>query len=243
MLENVRWLLHLKFERYRRTVVEEPLEEDGYVPMGWKLPQAKNFGVPQLRPRLIFVAVKRQYAEHFFWPHPEEYAEPPTVGEALLREMNRRGWKGAGTWAARATAIAPTLVGGSKKHGGPDLGPTQARKQWERLGVNGKLVALEPPDASANGQPPILTVRMVSILQAFPVDWPFWGKKTAAYRQLGNAFPPPVAEAVGRKIAAAIRSGDSPDSTTASCGETPTQEAHGQHQSRFASATAARWSE
>ncbi|WP_347239717.1 DNA cytosine methyltransferase [Streptomyces lydicus] len=35
-----------------------------------------------------------------------------------------------------------------------------------------------------------------------PVDtWVFEGRKTSAYRQVGNAFPPPVAEAVGRSIA------------------------------------------
>jgi DNA (cytosine-5)-methyltransferase 1 len=207
MLENVRGLLHPKFDDYRRTVVEEPLMQDGYVPMGWQLLEAKNFGVPQLRPRVIFVALKQEYAAYFSWPQPHEYVEPPSVGRALLPEMRRRGWKGAKAWADQARGIAPTLVGGSKKHGGPDLGPTQARKQWAKLGVNGKLVALEPPDASANGDPPILTVRMAAILQGFPANWPFWGKKTAAYRQVGNAFPPPVAEAIGLKIAAAIRTG------------------------------------
>jgi DNA (cytosine-5)-methyltransferase 1 len=122
--------------------------------------------------------------------------------------MGRRGWNGAREWAAKADTIAPTLVGGSKKHGGPDLGPTQARKQWEKLHVNGKLVALKPPERNANGEPPILTVRMAAILQGFPVEWPFWGSKTAAYRQVGNAFPPPVAEAVARRIAAALRAVD-----------------------------------
>jgi len=51
---------------------------------------------------------------------------------------------------------------------------------------------------------PKLTVRMVARLQGFPDDWEFVGKKTAAYRQVGNAFPPPVASAVGRAIASAF---------------------------------------
>jgi DNA (cytosine-5)-methyltransferase 1 len=41
---------------------------------------------------------------------------------------------------------------------------------------------------------------MVARVQGFPDSWEFAGKKTAAYRQVGNAFPPPVAEAVGRAI-------------------------------------------
>ena len=38
-----------------------------------------------------------------------------------------------------------------------------------------------------------------------PPDWGFYGRKTAAYRQIGNAFPPPVARAVGITIRLAIQ--------------------------------------
>lgn len=41
---------------------------------------------------------------------------------------------------------------------------------------------------------------MVARLQGFPDDWEFSGKKTKAYRQVGNAFPPPVAKAMGRQL-------------------------------------------
>jgi DNA (cytosine-5)-methyltransferase 1 len=45
---------------------------------------------------------------------------------------------------------------------------------------------------------------MAARVQGFPDNWRFAGCKTAAYRQVGNAFPPPVASAVGRSIAAAL---------------------------------------
>jgi DNA (cytosine-5)-methyltransferase 1 len=213
LLENVRGLLHERFDEYRHETIEAPLiaEELGYVSFGWRLVEARQFGVPQLRPRAVFVAILAEYADGFAWPGQDEHIEPPTVGKALRKEMASGGWNGAEAWAKRANGIAPTLVGGSKKHGGPDLGPTQARAQWAKLGVNGKLVAKEPPPKTWNGDPPILTVRMAAILQGFPASWPFWGSKTAAYRQVGNAFPPPVAEAIGRKIAAALPARDSGD--------------------------------
>ena len=59
--------------------------------------------------------------------------------------MASKGWKGVAEWCRHANGIAPTLVGGSKKHGGPDLGPTRARKQWEKLGVDGLGIANEAP--------------------------------------------------------------------------------------------------
>jgi DNA (cytosine-5)-methyltransferase 1 len=51
---------------------------------------------------------------------------------------------------------------------------------------------------------PRLTVRMVARLQGFPDEWEFSGRKTAAYRQVGNAFPPPVARALGTAIRTAL---------------------------------------
>jgi DNA (cytosine-5)-methyltransferase 1 len=104
-----------------------------------------------------------------------------------------------------ANSIGPTVVGGSKKHGGPDLGPTRARRQWAQLRVNGVSIANEAPEPSfALDGMPRLTVQMVARIQGFPDSWQFVGKKTAAYRQVGNAFPPPVAAAIGAEIARAL---------------------------------------
>jgi DNA (cytosine-5)-methyltransferase 1 len=51
---------------------------------------------------------------------------------------------------------------------------------------------------------------MAARIQGFPDYWQFSGKKTAAYRQIGNAFPPPVAYAVGEQIKAAMNSAAKP---------------------------------
>jgi DNA (cytosine-5)-methyltransferase 1 len=104
-----------------------------------------------------------------------------------------------------AQQIAPTIVGGSKKHGGPDLGPTRAKRAWASLGVDGHVIANSPPGPEHQGMPR-LTVRMVARLQGFPDYWEITGAKTNAYRQVGNAFPPPVAKIFGEAIAAALSS-------------------------------------
>jgi DNA (cytosine-5)-methyltransferase 1 len=200
MLENVRGLLDAAFDAYRSRL-ERNLRRLGYVST-WRLLQASDYGVPQLRPRAVLIALRADERPFFTWPEPSPTAAP-SVGRALLYAMGSAGWSGAEEWAARADRIAPTLVGGSKKHGGPDLGPTRAKRAWAELGVDGHGIADAPPQPGFCGVPR-LTNAMAAILQGFPDNWVFAGRKTAAYRQIGNAFPPPVARAVGAQLALAL---------------------------------------
>lgn len=200
MIENVRGFLDSVFEDYRLHLKAQ-LKKMGYE-ADWRLLNASEFGVPQLRPRVVIVALQKKYVSNFEWPTANK-ANPKTVGQTLYEHMAANGWKGASHWRDRADDIAPTVVGGSKKHGGPDLGPTRAKRAWAALGVNGHTIAEEAPDRDFVGMPR-LTVPMVALLQGFPKEWTITGKKTAAYRQVGNAFPAPVAAAVAAQLRDAI---------------------------------------
>ena len=203
MLENVRGLFDPKFADYRNEI-KDKLESMGYV-CAWELVQTHHYGVPQLRPRALLIALQEQYAPYFVWPLGV-VAPPPTVGQLLKEAMASNGWEGAAEWAKQADGIAPTLVGGSKKHGGADLGPTRAKQAWAKLGVDGKGLADAPPEKGFTGMPR-LTLQMTARVQGFPPEWEFTGKKTPAYRQVGNAFPPPVAKAIGIAIKKALLAG------------------------------------
>lgn len=204
MLENVRGLSMPRFAGYRQHVLDR-LGEMGYF-ADWRLLHASEFGVPQLRPRFVLVALQDQYAPYFTWPEPQ--STTPTVGAVLHDLMASRGWEGADEWARRANGVGPTIVGGSKKHGGADLGPTRAKRAWAELGVDAMGVADEPPgpgDVFKVG--PKLTCEMVARIQGWQDtdEWVFEGRKTSRYRQIGNAFPPPVAQAIGTSIRRALK--------------------------------------
>ena len=201
LLENVRGLASARFAGYRKEIITR-LEAAGYF-VHWQLIQASEHGVPQLRPRFVLVAMKREYDQYFAWPRP--VLSPPTVSETLYDLMAAEGWPGVDAWAEKASGIGPTLVGGSKKHGGADLGPTRAREGWKKLGVRGTSLAdtAPGPDFPVD-ELPRLTVRMTARIQGFPDDWEFAGRKTSNYRQIGNAFPPPVARALGVSIKNAL---------------------------------------
>ncbi|MFI6344416.1 DNA cytosine methyltransferase [Streptomyces sp. NPDC050560] len=269
MIENVRGILdppHV-FMDYRRQIVNRLFELGYHVPKTdsawsvskqnelmnqvWRRLDAYLFGVPQLRPRAILVAIRQDIVDangEFVWPR-RTTGKGLNVLEALEATMRKRCkpyWKlnekglpakpGQRTgkdvfdlWRKRAQravlrsevrrpdellmGLAPTLVGGSRKHGGADLGPTRAKRAWLEYGVNAMGVAndhgpgTDPERDLFRDEGPMLTVEQAAIIQGFPPEWVFQGGKTARYRQVGNAFPPPVAEAVGRAIAAVLRPG------------------------------------
>lgn len=201
MLENVRGLASNRFTTYRGSIIDA-LKSLGYE-ADWQLLYSSEYGVPQLRPRFILVAFRRRDFPKFKWPSP--VGTPPTVGEVLGSYMAADGWPGAEEWAMRANGIAPTLVGGSKKHGGADLGPTRAKRAWAELGVDGRGIANEAPnEETPEDFVPKLTNQMAALIQGFDPSWKFAGRKTSVYRQIGNAFPPPVARAIGTSIASAL---------------------------------------
>lgn len=248
MIENVRGIMDPKFADYRDWILarlqggsyrgedgQQVYERGlGYTVCEWGVLEASDFGVPQLRPRAILVAIRKDVLKDdlkYVWPTPT-YEEPVSVAESLegsMRDRYGRYFEGKHAQRARAAydrwleaaqrraaelkgkggGIAPTLVGGSKKHGGADLGPSRAKAAWRQLGVSGLGVANDADTCERKGTEerdlfgpdgPMLTVEQAAIIQGFPADWKFAGGKTAQYRQVGNAFPPPVAKAVGESI-------------------------------------------
>jgi DNA (cytosine-5)-methyltransferase 1 len=193
---------------------------------GWEVIDCSHYGVSQQRKRAVLVAFSEAPAfRHFTWPEPSP-RPPVSVGTRLLSLAGANGWAGAALWAVRARGIAPTVVGGSTKHGGADLGASQGKAAWRKLGIDPMGIADGPPgpdgkyprgkgltgDAGETGL--MLTTEMAARLQGFPPDWVFRGGKTARYRQVGNAFPPPAAARIGLAVRAALtaertRTGDS----------------------------------
>jgi DNA (cytosine-5)-methyltransferase 1 len=209
LIENVPGLAESdRYEPFRRFAQAE-LSHLGYE-FSWFVVNAVDFGVPQNRKQGVLVAVESRRAKAFRPPAPT-VQQPMTVGAALGASMASRGWRDAARWAAQADRPAPTLVGGSKNRGGADLGPTGAKQTWATMGVNGHTVGDEIPGPDFVWDPALgrdhmvkLTVEQAALLQGFPETWEIAGRKTPRYRQVGHATPPPVGQALGRAVAAAL---------------------------------------
>ncbi|WP_223273197.1 DNA cytosine methyltransferase [Nocardia cerradoensis] len=239
LIENVRGLMDPKFSTYRAWIKSQ-IADLGYNLGAWEILEASNFGVPQLRPRAILVAFRDDVIRDIDYTMPEKTCDDPvSIAEILEPSMRERfdnvnaehserarqafeRWRDtarnrASELKGKGGGVAPTLVGGSKKHGGADLGPSRARAAWKQLGISGIGVANDIETCLNKGTEerdlfrpdgPMLTVRQAAIVQGFPDEWEFSGGKTAQYRQVGNAFPPPVAKAVGESIIKVLKEAD-----------------------------------
>jgi DNA (cytosine-5)-methyltransferase 1 len=209
LIENVPGLAHSDEYQQFRDFARAELAHLGYE-FRWFVINAVDFGVPQNRRQGVLVAIERRSAAAFRPPAPT-VQEPTTVGAALEQSMASHGWTDAARWAAQADQPAPTLVGGSKNRGGADLGPTGAKRKWATMGVNAHTVGDTVPGPDFIWDPELgrdnmvkVTVEQAALLQGFPATWEFAGRKTARYRQVGHATPPPVGTALGRAVAEAL---------------------------------------
>ncbi|MEU0210063.1 DNA cytosine methyltransferase [Streptomyces canus] len=209
LIDNVPGLAHSDEYQQFREFAHAELTHLGYK-FSWFVLNAVDFGVPQNRRQGVLVAVERQRAGAFRPPMPT-VQEPMTVGAALEASMASRGWKDAARWTTQADRPAPTLVGGSRNRGGADLGPTGAKNTWATMGVNAHTVGDVIPGPDFEWNPELgrdgmvkITVEQAALLQGFPETWEITGRKTARYRQVGQATPPPVGRALGRSVLAAL---------------------------------------
>jgi DNA (cytosine-5)-methyltransferase 1 len=214
VLENIpTFLTASKFDAERRQV------RDTIAELGYELESAvltaTDFGVPQHRPHGFMIAMSPKDMEHFTWPCPGS-GSCPSLGETLAESMASQGWPGAAAWAARATEPAPLIMGGATGRGGADLGASRAKAIWQRFDVFGGSIgdSVPGPDFRLDREIeprlglPRLTVDQVALLQGFETDWKIDGRKTSAYRQISQTTPPPIAAALGRRIAIALNTAD-----------------------------------
>ncbi|WP_405799045.1 DNA cytosine methyltransferase [Streptomyces sp. NBC_01506] len=209
LIENVPGLAGAPEFAEFRDFAHKELVHLGYT-FNWFVLNAADFGVPQDRKQGVLVAMKRDGSRDYR-PPEATVSRHVSVGQALHASMSARGWTDADDWAASADVVAPTVVGGSEKRGGADVGPTGTKRAWARMGINGGAFSEEVPgpdgvqESDTSGSPlKKLTVAQTAVLQSFPAGWQFAGGKTARYRQIGHASPPPVGHALGMSIAEAL---------------------------------------
>jgi DNA (cytosine-5)-methyltransferase 1 len=162
-----------------------------------------DYGLAQGRPRVAFVGFRDPDAMARFQPPPTFPQWGSSLSDAIGDLVSANGWAGYAEWAELANQRCPTIVGGSRKSDKFSFACGHTRETWRLLGIDSTELSATAPSANHRG-PFRLTLAMGARIQGFPDGWRFEGKKKQIKSQIGNAFPPVMAKAVGLAIYAAL---------------------------------------
>lgn len=177
ILENVRGLV---FDRKAFRIVLDAFEAEWLTT--WAVLDAADYGVPQHRDRLFVIGFKDPSARAVFrWSQPTHAPAGGLFGRPYVTAREAIGL----AYDAPSPCVTATEHKSAVRGSQP---MSRRRRATERLDLGRRLAIAE-----------------LAAIQAFPASWTLSGDIESQHRQIGNAVPPPLAEAVARSVMTALR--------------------------------------
>lgn len=221
LLENV---AGMAFNVHAETLqhIVKTAEDLGYK-VEYRVLNAADYGVPQIRQRFILIGTLNG---HFDWPLAT-HSDPKLLGEAppwttagsVLGDLDTdenaddTGHFAGGRHHDLLKLIPPgdNYLFLTEKRGYPDPKFEWRKRYWSfLLKLSPEMPSWTIQARRSNNMGPlhwrnrILRIDEVKRLQTFPDDWVLTGKVEDQWRQVGNAVPPMLAEAIGRSLIQAV---------------------------------------
>jgi len=206
-----------------RLVLAE-IEKIGYK-VDYKLLNTADYGVPQARERVVMLGSRDGDLLEFPKPTHSKTSENGLKPWVTLRDAfdglnekepefsnyseNRlkflRQVPMGGNWRSLPAEVQEEAMGGAYKSGGGKVG-FYRRLNWDKPSPT---VTTSPHQKATDMCHPELdrplSVREYARIQQFPDDWQFVGKTAQKYKQIGNAVPVGLGNAIGKSIYAALK--------------------------------------
>lgn len=221
--ENVRGLLrHDNGETIQAMI--DILDDLGYEVIPPKLLHAINYRVPQKRERVFIIGIRKNTNITFDWPTPGNRVYtlkdalqkgdlydsdvPPSGGQKYpaSKEKVLKLVPPGGYWRDLPVELQKEYMQGSYYLGGGKTGMAR-RISWDEPSLT---LTCSPAQKQTERCHPDetrpFTVREYARIQTFPDDWQLTGSLSSQYKQIGNAVPVNLAQAVGTSIVAALNS-------------------------------------
>lgn len=194
--ENVKGILSLEQGKVIKMILRD-FENIGYK-VQKRVLNAADYGVPQLRNRVIIVGVRKDVDFDFEYPkqtHSETGEKGlkkwVTVGEAMknIPDPDEPNDLLNHTYSKFKLKFNGYL--GNRKINPDKPAPTVTARGDDKGGV----VVLHHPNNKRR-----MTCRELATVQSFPLDFEFCGNRSSIYRQIGNAVPPLLGKAVAKQF-------------------------------------------
>jgi len=201
--ENVAALANTTFSTYVDETIMQPLSK--HYEIHRVILHAHEFGVPQVRKRVIFFGFKSKRAARRWSAPAPTFARSASHG--LPKVMGLR--EALGLPDSGFDDVSPTIRSGlsGPRHTTSILNSVSAQRRFSELGIwpNGVAPTREAARAfvAKNGHFR-LSVQDVGLIQGFPEDWEFSGATYMKLGQIGNAVPPPLGYVIARSVAEAL---------------------------------------
>lgn len=196
LAENVKGILSLEHGEVIKMILQD-FEDLGYK-VQKKVLNAADYGVPQLRNRVIIVGVRKDVDFNYEYPkqtHSETgengLKKWVTVGEAMknIPDPDEPNDVLNHTYSQFKLKFNGYL--GNRKINPDKPAPTVTARGDDKGGV----VVLHHPNNKRR-----MTCRELAAVQSFPLDFEFCGNRSSIYRQIGNAVPPLLGKAVAKQF-------------------------------------------
>ena len=212
IIENVEGLVRHDKGRTMETIVNVLENELGY-DVQYKVLNAVDYGVAQKRKRMFLVGTKKG----IIFNYPKKIKGNPVLRDALKDVPESEGTEYSdkkkevlelvppgGCWVDLPEEVQKEYMGKSFYSGGGKRGMAR-RISWDEpcLTLTTSPCQKQTERCHPDEVRPF-TVREYARIQSFPDDWEFEGGITSKYKQIGNAVPVKVAEAVGREVINAL---------------------------------------
>lgn len=159
----------------------------------YRLVNAADYGVPQIRERVIIVGIRDDVQRPWAWPQPTRTkATWKTIAEAL---------EGVPEPVETPPADRPDniLRRGARPYPGHTGSAIDQPSKAIKAGVHG-VPGGENTLLFPDGRLRYMSVHEAKLIQSFPADYRIAGSWTEALRQIGNAVPVELATVMGRQL-------------------------------------------
>lgn len=219
LAENVKGLSSHDNGRTLKTIIDI-ISELGYTLVEHNIYKALFYKVPQKRERLILIGVRNDLLDKALFKRPSVYKRimtmrdalkagelyPTDVPEATGQKYPQRKQEilehvpEGGYWRDLPIELQKEYMQGSFFLGGGKTGMAR-RLSWDAPSLTLTCApAQKQTERCHPSETRPLTTREYARIQTFPDDWKFQGSTSSIYKQIGNAVPVNLAEAIGYSV-------------------------------------------